>query len=66
MEDITPKVVKIYRNDVLIYQGNDKDTWSKILEPNDLIDTGHGFFIQMTEIKPVYYDEVSLYPKNEN
>ena len=49
MEDIIPKVVKTYMNNVLIYQGNDVDTWNKILEPDDVLDTGHGFFIQMIE-----------------
>ena len=49
MEDIIPKVVKIYRNNVLIYQGNDIDTWSRILEPDDVLDIGNGFLIQMIE-----------------
>ena len=49
MDDTKPKYVKIYRNNVLIYQGIAIDTWSKILEPGDLLDTGHGFFIHMIE-----------------
>ena len=49
MDDSRPKVVKIYRNNVLIYQGNDNDIWNKLLEPDDLLDTGHGFFIHMVE-----------------
>ena len=32
-----------------MYQGNDIDTWNKILEPDDVLDTGHGYFIQMIE-----------------
>ena len=51
MDDITPKVVKVYRNNVAIYQGIDKDIWNKILEPDDVVDTGHGFFIKMIDNK---------------
>ena len=47
MEDIKQKVVKNCRNNALMYQGNDIDTWNKILEPDDVLDTGHGYFIQM-------------------
>ena len=53
MEDIIPKVVKFYKNNVLIYQGNDIDTWNKILEPDDVLDTGHDFLIQMIENRTV-------------
>ena len=49
MEDIKPNVVKIYRSNLLKYQGNHIDTWNKILEPGDVLDTGHGFFIKMIE-----------------
>ena len=48
MEHIIPKV-KIYKSNVLIYQGNDIDTWNKILEPDDVLDTGHGFIIHIIE-----------------
>ena len=49
MEDIKPNVVKIYRNSLLIHQGNDIDTWNKMLEPGKRLDTGHGCFIHMIE-----------------
>ena len=51
MEDIKLNVVKMYGNNLLIYQGNDIDIWNKILEPDDVLDTGHGYFIQMIENK---------------
>ena len=37
------------RNILLIHQGNDIVTWNKILEPDDVLDIGHGFFIHMIE-----------------
>ena len=48
MEDKSERC-KTYRNNLLIYQGNDIDIWNKILEPDDVLDTGHGYFIQMIE-----------------
>ena len=53
MEDIKPNVVKICRSNLLIYQGNDVDIWNNILEPDDVLDTGHGYFIQMIENRTV-------------
>ena len=38
-----------FMTNLLIYQGNDIDTWNKILEPDDVLDTGNGFLIQMIE-----------------
>ena len=49
MEDIIPKVAKDYRNNVLVYQANDIETWNEISEPDDALDTDNGFFIQMIE-----------------
>ena len=49
MEDTKPNDVKVYRSNLLICQGNDLDTRNKILEPDDVLDTGHGFFIHMIE-----------------
>ena len=49
MEDIKPNDVKNHGNILLIYQGNDIDTWNLILGPDDVLDTFHGYFIQMIE-----------------
>ena len=59
MEDIIPEVVKIDRSNVLMYQGNDIDTWNKILEPDDIRNTGHGYFIQMIENRTTWNKQVN-------
>ena len=37
------------KNNLSIYQGNDIGTCNKVLEADDALDIGHGFFIQMIE-----------------
>ena len=55
-----PKVVKLYRSNVLIYQGNEVDTWNQILEPDDILDTGQVYHSDDWDKNQIKNDEPNL------